>query len=296
MGWLASVFGSGDEAAANDAINSSMAAGTLPDLTSIAEVTGVSRKKLQQLAHSLAIENINRQVSDGVAAGAVPSQAIYEQAMRFGLTADDAKAALGSAVSDHFTKIVVDILEDGQVDPAEDRRLEQFMAMIEQSVISPKTDELLEEGRRLYRACNAPLVPVEAPVLLKKGEFCVFVRACEALEDRSRTVRVGYHGPVARIPLGHGLSYRIGSIQAIRQTEAYQHSFGLGVLCMTNKRFLWISPVKSISVLLSNIVRFDPYTNGIDIFKGTGKPVLFRWCEDRVASVMAQRTIYELRG
>jgi hypothetical protein len=295
MGWLASVFSRGDEAAATNAIAASIAADVLPNFASISEETGVSGKRLQKLVHPLTIENINRRVGEGIAAGAVPTQAVYEQAMRFGLSADEAKVAIENVVSDHFTKLVVEILEDGQVEPSEDLRPEQFMAMIGQSVISPKTDELLEAGRQLYLACNAPLEPAYAPVLLKKGEYCVHVAAAEALEDRSRTVRLGYHGPVARIPLWHGLSYRIGSVQAVRQTERYQHSFGVGALCMTNKRFLWIGTEKSISISLSNIVRFDPYTDGINIFKGTGKPLLFRWCEDRSIAIFAQRTINELR-
>lgn len=93
-----------------------------------------------------------------------------------------------------------------------------------------------------------------------------------------------------------GVSYRLGSIQAFDQTEGYQHSFGTGALCMTNKRLLWVSPQKSISVLLSNVVRFDPFSDGLKIFKGTGKPLLFVWQgEDRVATVLAQRVIQELR-
>jgi hypothetical protein len=170
------------------------------------------------------------------------------------------------------------------------------MVMIGQSVLSPNTNGAIEEGRKLYRAHHGPMEPVDAPVLLKRGEFCVYVVAAETFEDRSRTVRVNYHGPTVRIPIMKGVSYRLGSFAPSRQTEEYQHSFGTGALCMTNQRLLWISPKKSISVPLSNIVRFDPFTDGLRIFKGTGKPLLFVWQgEDRVATVMAQRTIEELR-
>jgi len=296
MGWLASMFSRGDEAAVTNAIGAAISADQAPDLTSISDSTGVGKAGLQNLVHSSIIENINQRAIDGIAAGSFPTQAVYEQAIRFGLSPKEAKGAIESAISDHFTKLVVEILEDGQVDPSEDRRLDQFQEMIGQSIISPKTDELIEAGRRLYRACSAPLEPVDAPVLLKSGEFCVYVVSAEALEDRSRTVRVGYHGPALRIPLGHGLSYRIGSVQAVRQTEKYQHSFGVGALCMTNKRFLWIGTEKSISIPLSNIVRYDPYTDGITVFKGTGKPLMFRWCEDRSVAIFAQRTINELRN
>lgn len=296
MGWFNSVFSRGDEDAAITAIDASITGDVPPDLAAIAEQTNVGAERLAELAHVAAVQNIHRNTSDGLAAGAVPTQAIYEQGIAFGLSTSDAKSAIESAVSDHFTKLVVDILEDGQVNPEEDQRIADFGAMIGQSVLSQNTEELLNAGRRLHQACNAPLLHVDAPVLLRGGEFCVSVIIAEACEDRSRTVRVGYHGPSLRIPLGHGLSYRVGSVQAVRQTEMYQHSFGQGTLCMTNKRFLWIGPHKSISVLLSNIARFEPYVDGIMLFKGTGRPVLFRWPEDRVACIIAQRTINELRG
>ncbi len=239
---------------------------------------------------------IQQRVADGVDAGSVPSQLIYEQAIGLGLSADRTNSLLEAAVSDHFTQLVLNVLEDGQVDPSEDKRLDDFMAVIGQSVLSPDTSSLIEQGRKLYRAYHGALEAVEAPILLKRGEFCVHVVAAEALEERSRTVRVNYHGPTARIRIMKGVHYRLGSIQAMRQTEEYQHSFGTGALCMTNQRLLWVSPAKSISVTLSNIVRFDPFSDGLRIFKGSGKPLLFVWQgEDPVATVMAQRTIEELR-
>jgi hypothetical protein len=288
MKWLQSLFRRADYEAANAAIESAVRDKVSPDIAAIAERHGVSEKRTQELVETALGRLVRQRVADGVNAGQVPSQQIYDDVIGLGCPPDGAKRLLEEAVSDHFTELVLEILEDGQVEPTEDKRLDDFMAMIGQSVLSPNTKSAIDDGRKLYRACHGSLEPVDAPVLLKRGEFCVYVVTAEAFEDRSRTVRVNYHGPTARIPIMKGVSYRIGSIQPFRQTEEYQHSFGVGALCMTNQRLLWVSPKKSISVQLSNIVRFDPFTDGLRIFKGSGKPLLFVWQDqDRVATLMA---------
>ncbi len=296
MKWLERLFQRADYEAAQSAIESAIGMDAAPDIAEIAERTGVSEEQAQRLFETALAALVRRRVADGVIAGHVPSQQIYDAATGLGFPPDGAKRLLEEAVSDHVTDLVLSILEDGQVDPTEDKRLNEFTAMIGQSVLSPDTNAVIERGRNLYRAYHRPLEAVDAPVLLKRREFCVYVVTAEAFEDRSRTIRFNYHGPTARIPIMRGLSYRLGSIQGFRQKEDYQHSFGTGALCMTNQRLLWVSPNKSISVPLSNIVRFDPFTDGLKIFKGTGKPLLFVWeTEDRIATVMAQRTIQELR-
>ena len=296
MQWLQRLFRRADHEAANAAIETAIRDKASPDIAEIAARSGLSEKRVQELFESALAGLVRQRVTDGVNAGQVPSQQIYDDVIDLGCPPDAAKRLLQEAVSDHFTALVLEILEDGQVDPTEDQRLDEFMAMIGQSVLSPNTKVAIDEGRKLYRAHHGSLEQVDAPVLLKRGEFCVYVVSAEAFEDRSRTVRVNYHGPTVRIPIMKGVSYRLGSFAPSRQTEEYQHSFGAGALCMTNQRLLWVSPKKSISVPLSNIVHFDPFTDGLRIFKGSGKPLLFVWQgEDRVATVMAQRTIQELR-
>ena len=296
MKWLTDLFRRGDFEAANSAIDTAIRSNAPPDIAHIAELSGLSENSVQDLFETAASGLIQQRVADGVHAGSVPSQEIYELALELGLPADRAKKLLEEAVSDHITKLVLNVLEDGQVDPSEDQRLIDFMNMVGQSVLGTDTAAAIDRGRTLYRTYHGPLQPVDAPVLLKRGEFCVHVVAAEAREERSRTVRVNYHGPIVRIPIMKGVSYRLGSIAPTRQSEEYQHSFGTGALCMTNMRLLWVSPAKSISVSLSNIVRFDPFSDGLRIFKGSGKPLLFVWQgEDPIATVMAQRTIEELR-
>lgn len=88
----------------------------------------------------------------------------------------------------------------------------------------------------------------------------------------------------------------MGSIQTQRETEAYSHSFGTGVLGATNSRLLWVSPAKSISIPLTKIVMFEPYNDGLKVIKDTGKPILFVFdAPDQSAMVRISRVIEELR-
>ena len=296
MRWFTNLFRRADFDGAASAIDDAIQAKTPPDIAWIADQCALSKSSVQSLFETAASNLVMRRVTDGIHAGRVTSQEIYELVLELGLPAERAKELLEEAVSVHFTKLVLDVLEDGQVDPAEDKRLSDFMSIIGQSTLGADTAAAIERGKMLYRAYHGPLQPVDAPVLLKRGEYCVYVVTAEAIEERSRTVRINYHGPTARIRIMKGVYYRLGSIQPSRQTEEYQHSFGTGALCFTNKRLLWISPSKSISVNLSNIVRFDAYSDGLRIFKGSGKPLLFVWeDDDPIATAIAQRTIEELR-
>jgi hypothetical protein len=299
MGWVESIkraLRRGDGDAARLAIAARIEAGETLNLDEISADTGLKPAALRRIADSLIAEDIRRRVDRGVATAWVPTDAIYQRATTLGMEQAAAKAAIGNAISDHFTALVQEILADGMIDPEEDQRVDRFMAMVGQSTLAAETARMLEEGREMYRASTAELVAVDAPVLLKKGEFCVYAVGAEALEERSRTVKVGYHGPSARIRIAKGIYYNAGSMAVSRQTDIFEHSFGIGVLCVTNKRLLWISAQKSISTPLNNVVRYDPYSDGMRIMKGTGKPLLFMWAEKpRVATIYASRAIEELR-
>lgn len=187
-------------------------------------------------------------------------------------------------------------LEDGVLDPEEDARIARVVERYGSPQIDPKSRAIMDRARALHHAMTAPFPEVRTPLLLKKGEQCVFGAQAEAMEERSRTVRVNYGGPSARIRIMKGVYYSMGSVGVSRETEAFTHSFGSGVLAVTNKRLLWMSPAKSINIPLGKIVMFEPFSDGVKIYKETGKPILFTWTNDKgVGSVWVGRAIDELR-
>jgi hypothetical protein len=200
-------------------------------------------------------------------------------------------------VQQKVSEVVRAALEDGLLSPDEEARIERVKSRYAESVrLDHETAALLETAKSQFQAWNEPLAPVQVPLLLQKGEWCVHAVKATAHEERQRTVRVNYGGPSARVRIAKGLYYNAGSIATERISEAYYHSFGEGVLGATSKRLLWVSPAKSISIPLGKIVLFEPYTDGIKIIKDTGKPVLFVFKGvDQPSMVRISRTIEELR-
>lgn len=188
-------------------------------------------------------------------------------------------------------------LDDGLLSPEEEQRISSALARYGDPTLGPITQGKLDAARLQFAAWNAPLDPVMSPLLLKRGEWCVHGIQATAYEERQRTTRIDYAGPTARIKIMKGVYYRVGSAKLSRKTEAYSHSFGSGVLCATNKRLLWVAPNKTITIPLYKILMFEPFSDGIKVFKDTGKPILFEFDEgeNQHAMVRISRTIDELR-
>lgn len=187
-------------------------------------------------------------------------------------------------------------LADDLLSPEEDARIERLRERYGGIQLDEQTGQQLQAARDQYLAWSSPLEPVNVPLMLKKGEWCAHAVKATVLEERQRTVRVNYAGPTARVRIMKGVYYRVGSVQAERVTESYHHTFGDGVLGATNKRLLWVSPQKSLSIPLQKIVMFEPFIDGIKIIKDTGKPLLFVFeGPDQASMVRISRVIEELR-
>jgi hypothetical protein len=209
---------------------------------------------------------------------------------------DDAKEFLIEHIRGKIEPIIFAALEDGLISPEEDARIERVRERYGNIRLEGSIVGQLEAARAQFLAWSSPLEPVQTPLLLKTGEWCAHAIKATAYEERQRTVRVNYAGPTASVRVMKGVYYRAGSIQAQRVSESYQHSFGEGVLGATNKRLLWVSPAKSISIPLQKIVMFEPFIDGLKVIKDTGKPLLFVFeNEDQAGMVRLSRVIEELR-
>lgn len=192
--------------------------------------------------------------------------------------------------------VILAALEDGLISPDEEARIEAVRSRYGNVVIDEATLAKLDSAKQQFSAWSTPLTPLDVPLMLKKGEWCAHAVKAEALEEREKTVRINYSGPQARVRLAKGIYYSAGSTSISRQTERYHHSFGQGVLSATNKRLMWISPQKSISIPLDKVIQFEPFTDGVRIFKDTGKPLLFIFpTNDKIDMVRICRVIEELR-
>lgn len=119
-------------------------------------------------------------------------------------------------------------------------------------------------------------------LILRKNEFC-YLSVDEDItwsEDRVRSRRTNYGGPTATIHIAKGLNYRLGSVSA--RTEKYSEVTPIfnGALYLTNKRIFLVNNEGTKTLVLSGIVSITPYSDGIELFRQSGKRILLTGFSD----------------
>jgi hypothetical protein len=212
---------------------------------------------------------------------------------RIGARGGEAGAVIGDVARTHLERQVAAMLEDGKVSPAEDAALTALSTRLGVGTLNlGESAALLAEARRRHAVEHGPLPVVAAPLILQKNEVCHVHVFAEAVEIRTRTVRINYGGVTSSVRIIKGVSLRAGSIRVQREQEEYTHSFGQGDLVLTNKRLIWAGPNKTIAISRASIVDLDLFNDGIEVRKSTGKPVRFLYPRDLSVAILASRVIH----
>lgn len=204
-------------------------------------------------------------------------QRLAEACCDTGWTMAELEELFERLASPFIQPLVRQAVEGGLYSPEDQARLEAkaHQLGIDSINLSPQSNPTLAEARKRWELINNPLPEVDCPLMLEKGEICHGAAQVQAFEPRTRTVRAAYHGPAARIRLAKGLSYNMASYSVGRETETYTHPVGSGWLVITNKRIIFSSNIKMMSVALSKIVDWTFYTDAVEIKRATGRPITF---------------------
>jgi hypothetical protein len=120
-------------------------------------------------------------------------------------------------------------------------------------------------------------------VNLTNGEklFEVFDE-CEWFELKRNQERTwNYQGLGLKIPLGGGLSYRLGSIQNLNPAVRYEYkSVGQGKLYLTNKRVIFQGESENKVVTLNSLIDIEQYNDCCVIGKSRGKKPIIKFQMD----------------
>ena len=143
-----------------------------------------------------------------------------------------------------------------------------------------KTQQSLERFRLLARIDNGQLTPLDAPVILQRGEQCYAKFACSLHELRTVTKAVSYHGPSGRIRIMKGLSWRYGYVNVNRVTSEQLKEIDAGTLYVTNKRLLFNGAKKNASLPLKKVIHFTLFADAIQIEKDSGRDQFFKGSGD----------------
>lgn len=93
-----------------------------------------------------------------------------------------------------------------------------------------------------------------------------------------------YHGLGLRIPLGGGLSYRLGSIQNLNPQARFEYrQISKGKVYLTNKRIIFQGDTENKVVTLKSLLDIEQYRDSCVIGKSTGKKPIIQFEFDDAA-------------
>jgi hypothetical protein len=195
---------------------------------------------------------------------------------RVGLDERDHTTIVLAAAQTYAQKLLERSIADGKLSPQEDTELAGLaQALGVKFDYDQVAHAAIDNARALWRIEHGELNAIPAPINLQRGERCFAWVEAEALELRERTTSIRYGGPAVSFRIMKGVYYRAGGYSVSRTREAYQHSFGVGSLCVTSKRLVFSSMTKGIAMSWGRIVDCVAYSDGIQVHRANGKPLVF---------------------
>lgn len=189
------------------------------------------------------------------------------------------KNIYSTSVQDFFSEATKSVVQDERISPEEEQYLEEIAKNLGATVtIDEKSKTVFDRYKFYWKIENEDLPQINADIILQKNEICYSVhRLVDWYEMRSITKRYNYAGPTARIKIAKGIYYRVGSINLQPVKQDLLTFIDNGVLYLTNKRLIFRGSKKVINIQLKKIIDLNPYTNGIEIVKDSGKSPLLKF-------------------
>jgi hypothetical protein len=154
-----------------------------------------------------------------------------------------------------------------------------FKALAKALDISPKFDEestaLLNRYRQLWQISQGSLPESSTTLHLSRGELCHAWEAAARHEVRSVTRRYDYSGPVVRVPIMKGVSWRFGSVTVNRVRQDQLTLLDTGIVYLTNRRVLFDGAHHTTVIPLGRVLRFTLLADGLQIEKASGRDQWF---------------------
>jgi hypothetical protein len=218
----------------------------------------------------------------------------YKEVIKDGIVSDEEKLFLSSLQNDlklpnwiveristeesaiYLQGKIDEAIEDHKLSPEEETEIQKIAANLGTTIkMSEASKRLLDKYRLFWLIENGEVPTISVPINLQKGEKCYFHTDAELHEYRKVTSRIRYSGPTARIRIIRGLYWRMGDLKFQAVSNDIFTKIDSGSLFLTNKKLLFMGSLKNVSIPLIKIVNFNPYKNGIEIHKISGKNHFF---------------------
>lgn len=176
-----------------------------------------------------------------------------------------------SVAENIYKDAIQNAISDNEVTLNEQETLEQLASKLDLNVDDLNLDKSTNETYNyliLLNALNNGYLPSKqnAVIVLQKNEIAHWEVPASLLT--SKTITTGHtggsHGVSIRIM--KGVSYRVGASKStpIKEQVSIKHP---GVLVITSKRVVFSSPIKSFSIPFTQLISFDPYSDGLGLQK-----------------------------
>jgi hypothetical protein len=196
-------------------------------------------------------------------------------AENYGLSKEVAESVIKEIGEDVVKEYYVEIFKDRRISPEEEKAGNELInALNVKHNFSINDKNTAEKFKKLWQIENGEMDETPVDIILQKNEKCFFASVATLCENRTITKSVGYAGPTFRLKIAKGLYYRVGNFATKRDTEDVMTRIDNGVLYITNKRILFVGK-QNKPIKYSQIIDLKLYTDGIEIFKDSGKSPLF---------------------
>jgi hypothetical protein len=211
------------------------------------------------------------------------------------LSEESAKDIYAREVKKYMEDYISSILSTGAYSPEDEIKLNQLATNLGAQIgFDSKTRDLLDKYRLNWIIENGDIPEKQTDINLHKDEKCYFSTNVKWYEHKTITQRVRYSGPTARIKIFKGFYYRMGDLAVQRITQDILAFIDFGSMYLTNKRLIIMGGKKSLTIPLSKILNFTPYTNGIKIEKETGTPPFFEFTNEvDIFANMLKRVLHD---
>jgi hypothetical protein len=169
-------------------------------------------------------------------------------------------------------------IADNEVTISEQETLEQLAKKLNLNVDELNLDKSTDETYNylvFLNALNNGYLPssTNSAIVLQKNEVAHWEVSANLLT--SKIVTTGYSGGSQGVSLRvmKGVSYRVGASKSrpIKEQVSVKHP---GVLVVTSKRIVFSSSTKSFTIPFTQLISFDPYSDGLGLQKGNGSYLL----------------------
>lgn len=183
----------------------------------------------------------------------------------------------GNAIQSYVNRMI----EDGEVSPQEEEELNQAAKSLAINVeMSEESRLALEKLRLVWRINHEELQTIEPDIILQKKELCYYMQKVDWYEHRAVKSSVGYGGLSGRIKIAKGIYYRVGKMGLNVHSTQEMTKIDTGKVYITNKRLIFAGGLKNTSIPFSKIINLQPYKDGIEIIKDSGKSPLLAFSND----------------